>query len=100
MKLNHNELSLIIAGVKTLYSTVPKDSGEARYYADVYARLTEQPELDSVAKDFVLKFTDKVLERVALVKEDGITSEEARLRASALKDIYVGIKEKLNVKSK
>ena len=98
MKLNEHEKKLMIAGVKTLFSTVERDSGEARYYADIYARLTELEELDAVATDFVKKFTDKVLDRIALMNNDGITSEEARLRATALNDIYVGIKEKVNVK--
>lgn len=98
VKLTPQELNLVVAGVKTLYSSVDKTSGEARYYADIYARLTEQEELDEIAQNFVTQFTDRLLESVRKVKYDGISSTEARLRAEVIEEIYVGIKDKVNGK--
>jgi hypothetical protein len=97
MKLNFNEKQVLIAGVKTLYSTVEAGSQDARYYADIFLRLSEQDDIDDTAIEFVDKFTDKVLERTSkLAQSSGVNTEEARLRASVVHDIYVGIKEKVN----
>jgi hypothetical protein len=98
VKLNEQELHLVTACVKALFKTVDPASGEARHYADVYARLTEQTELDEISKPFVLNLVTKVLERLGKVKDDPISSTEARLRAEVVEEIYVGIKEKINGK--
>lgn len=98
VSLTNQEKGIIVAGLKTLFSSVPRESQEALYYADVYARITELEELDAVGLDFVSKFTDKILERTNKLMNDAINTEEARLRASVVNDIYVGIKEKINVK--